>query len=414
LLNASSRPLIAFCHCRVEDENHRIRRVKFEAITLAILASLSASLAQAEDFKTINGKEYKNATVSRVEADGIVIKFHGGIAKIFFVELPNEVQRRFGHDPDKIGAEKAAARAAEEKRINEQKAAERERAEREKGLEADMKQSAEKFKAAEQRAKQAYQNAAKGTLSGQVFVSTAGGDSVKLGGVQVQLFARDAIDTLLPEIKKYAGYKIEQQRPLAEAKAALDQADAAVHEAQARHRAADYAMSKVEAEGAGGSAEDTRRMLDVLGRASQEFGAARKAQDAARATLDAAEKQHPEGLNFYYSGAFYFAFFQSPICSAETDADGKFVIEVPQTGRFVIAALAGRSIMDSAELYFWLQPISLEGQRQRVQNLSNNNLTSTTGTSALILTKEPFFTAQPGPPPPVQFNFGTPAPATSP
>jgi hypothetical protein len=34
--------------------------------TLAILAALSASLALAEDFKTVNGKEYKDATVSRV------------------------------------------------------------------------------------------------------------------------------------------------------------------------------------------------------------------------------------------------------------------------------------------------------------------------------------------------------------
>jgi hypothetical protein len=100
--------------------------------TITILAMLSASIALADDFKTVNGKEYKNATVTRVEADGIVIKFHGGIAKIFFVDLPNEVQRRFGYDPDKIEAEKAAVRAAEEKRIGEENAAERERAEREK------------------------------------------------------------------------------------------------------------------------------------------------------------------------------------------------------------------------------------------------------------------------------------------
>jgi hypothetical protein len=93
-------------------------------------------------------------------------------------------------------------------------------------------------------------------------------------------------------------------------------------------------------------------------------------------------------LNPYYSGAFYFAFFQSPICTAETDADGKFVIEVPQTGRFVIAAQADRSIMDSAERYYWLQPVSLEGQQQHTQNLSNNNLTSTTGSSSLIHTQD--------------------------
>ena len=41
--------------------------------TLAVLAALSASIALADDFKTINGKEYKNARVSRVEPDGIVL-----------------------------------------------------------------------------------------------------------------------------------------------------------------------------------------------------------------------------------------------------------------------------------------------------------------------------------------------------
>ena len=58
-------------------------------------AALSASLALADDFKTIKGKEYKNATVSRVEADGIVIKTKTGISKIYFVELPKDVQERF-------------------------------------------------------------------------------------------------------------------------------------------------------------------------------------------------------------------------------------------------------------------------------------------------------------------------------
>ena len=40
----------------------------------AILATLFASLALADDFKTSSGKEYKDATVSRVEPDGIVLK----------------------------------------------------------------------------------------------------------------------------------------------------------------------------------------------------------------------------------------------------------------------------------------------------------------------------------------------------
>ena len=66
-------------------------------VTLAILAALSASIALADDFKTIEGKEYKNVTVSRVEPDGIVVKFSGGIVKIRVVErIAGEVSLRYG------------------------------------------------------------------------------------------------------------------------------------------------------------------------------------------------------------------------------------------------------------------------------------------------------------------------------
>jgi hypothetical protein len=78
---------------------------------LAILAALYASLALADDFKTINGKEYKDATVSRVEPNGIMLKFHGGIAKIFFVELPPEIQKQYGYDA--VAAMRQQARPAD-------------------------------------------------------------------------------------------------------------------------------------------------------------------------------------------------------------------------------------------------------------------------------------------------------------
>ena len=60
-----------------------------------ILAVLIAPLALSEDFKTVNGKVYKNATVSRVEADGIELKTKTGISKVYFTELPQEIQERF-------------------------------------------------------------------------------------------------------------------------------------------------------------------------------------------------------------------------------------------------------------------------------------------------------------------------------
>jgi hypothetical protein len=67
--------------------------------TFAVLAVLATQLAVAEDFKTQKGKEYKNATVSRVEPDGIVLKTKSGISKVYFTELAKEVQQRFHYDP---------------------------------------------------------------------------------------------------------------------------------------------------------------------------------------------------------------------------------------------------------------------------------------------------------------------------
>ena len=62
------------------------------------------SITPADDFKTINGKEYKDATVSRVEPNGIVLKTKSGISKVYFTELPKEVQERFLPSPAKTGA----------------------------------------------------------------------------------------------------------------------------------------------------------------------------------------------------------------------------------------------------------------------------------------------------------------------
>jgi hypothetical protein len=71
---------------------------------ITILATLSVSVALADDFKTISGKQYKNVKVSRVEPDGIVLKSKSGISKVYFMELPKEVQERFHYDAAKADA----------------------------------------------------------------------------------------------------------------------------------------------------------------------------------------------------------------------------------------------------------------------------------------------------------------------
>ena len=91
-----------------------------KVLTFLILCFTSAAFA--EDFKTVNGKEYKDATVTRVDPDGIVVKTKSGITKVYFTELPKEVQERFHYDSEKAAsysAEQAANYTAYQKQQEE-------------------------------------------------------------------------------------------------------------------------------------------------------------------------------------------------------------------------------------------------------------------------------------------------------
>jgi hypothetical protein len=83
--------------------------------SLAISLALTASVALADEIKTISGKEYKNATVQRVEPDGLMVKFSGGLIKIPFTELAQELKEKYHYNPEeaqRFGAETAATISA--------------------------------------------------------------------------------------------------------------------------------------------------------------------------------------------------------------------------------------------------------------------------------------------------------------
>ncbi|HTH18871.1 MAG TPA: hypothetical protein VL912_02235 [Candidatus Udaeobacter sp.] len=89
---------------------------------LTFLILCLALAAFAEEFKTVNGKEYKEATVTRVDPDGVVVKTKSGITKVYFTELPKEVQERFHYDSEKAAsysAEQAANYTAYQKQQEE-------------------------------------------------------------------------------------------------------------------------------------------------------------------------------------------------------------------------------------------------------------------------------------------------------
>jgi hypothetical protein len=117
---------------RAKRQNPRMNPQK---ATLLILATLSAALALAEDFKTTSGKEYKDITVTHVEPDGIVVRSKSGISKIYFTELPPDVQQRFHYDP-----KTAAATQANEMAVTQQTNQQISEADQQKNLKSQLSQ----------------------------------------------------------------------------------------------------------------------------------------------------------------------------------------------------------------------------------------------------------------------------------
>src|SRR5207302_1774852 len=100
--------------------------------TLAVSFLCLASVALADDFKTVDGKEYKNVTVSRVEPDGIVLVGSSGVSKVYFTELPKEVQERFHYDAAEAAAYSAGQVANSEAFSKQRQESEQQRVEERK------------------------------------------------------------------------------------------------------------------------------------------------------------------------------------------------------------------------------------------------------------------------------------------
>src|SRR5438552_9732337 len=60
-----------------------------------VCACCPIGFAHAEDITTSNGRVFKNASVVKFEADGVVIKHDGGTKQIAWAELPASLRQRY-------------------------------------------------------------------------------------------------------------------------------------------------------------------------------------------------------------------------------------------------------------------------------------------------------------------------------
>jgi hypothetical protein len=51
-----------------------------------------------------SGREFRQARIKTVDPDGLLVSHEGGVTKVPFVDLPKEIQERYGYDPEKAVA----------------------------------------------------------------------------------------------------------------------------------------------------------------------------------------------------------------------------------------------------------------------------------------------------------------------
>jgi hypothetical protein len=80
----------------------------------ALLIILATTLSmRAEDWTTADGKTYRNITIIGQEDDGVRVTYTGGVGKIPYYELSDDVLRRLGQDPVALAQKRAAALKAQ-------------------------------------------------------------------------------------------------------------------------------------------------------------------------------------------------------------------------------------------------------------------------------------------------------------
>jgi hypothetical protein len=210
-----------------------------------------------------------------------------------------------------------------------------------------------------------------GKIDGDVFIVTEGAANVKLGLVEVRVLPYEETKRSLAQTKAQADQEIGALQPK------LDAARKALGSAEARdsalEREADDAGTRIKGENYLAAYDAANAALDRWAGAQKGVGFAK------RAVLDVEEQVRAQN-----SGARYFANLPSPLASVKSDADGKFSIEIDRSATVVLAAHATRQVVGKAENYYWLVPVSLDGQLSKRIFLSNDNLATSDSKDSLV------------------------------
>jgi hypothetical protein len=304
--------------------------------------------ATAKDW-TVNGKDYHNVTVTKVDGDTVSITFDGGIGSVSMADLPKDIQKKLGYDADKIAADLKAQKDAQAVEAEPQKgtdaAAVALKAQHDAELansiaianqDANHQQKQDGF---DKKAQSDFASLDKATVNGQIFIATQGGDNIKLALIHVHLFSEDQIDEAMIAIEDKANVEMDKLKPTIDA------------------QKADF--TKVVSEYDASRDSGNSNFSDMITK-----------RNAIRDQYEATWRSY-----FHYlSQAYYITGLPTPLTEAETDADGKFSIQIPKTGSWVLEAAGERSVGNKTEGYLWIIRVSKDAITHNQIFLNNDNL----------------------------------------
>jgi hypothetical protein len=201
-----------------------------------------------------------------------------------------------------------------------------------------------------------------GQLTGEVFIVTRGGQNIRLGLVEVGLIPEDQITPFIAQKQEKGKAEREKLAPTVTA----------------------AKMAEAKAKSAWKVASDAT-LATITNRG--DFIGTQKVQDQAMkrwtAASEASNKAQAQD-RYFLSGAYYFDGLPAPVVQTKTNADGKFTLALFSTKRYALAARASRNVGDTTEHYFWLNWVSLDGQKTKDILVSNDTLLQTYSATGVV------------------------------
>lgn len=206
-------------------------------------------------------------------------------------------------------------------------------------------------------------------LNGEVFVVTQGGQNIKLGLVEVGVFAESDIIPFIQQKLQKAKSETGELEPVRDS---LKKA----YEQLVKER--EYLKKQIKINELNEKEINELPSIEVIYRSYRQLDYLKRLLEGT-ARYQKRFKEYLDVLKLilsYSEGKFYLSNLPEPLQTTKTDSDGKFSFKL-KPGKYALAAKSSRKVIDSTEEYYWLIWLTVDSVPTKKIMLSNDNLFET-------------------------------------